>query len=416
MANLESLRKYNAYQKAIGEKSRTSMKAGCEQIRELVDMADDLRDMVEALCRDGEERLDEIDRLERDKGDLSRQLEGLTAQLAEYREQDALYSDLKLKTAKLSGLISDNEDKALALEEAKEALQSEREEFEAEKARLLSEKRKAEEDAEEYQKKWTEAERVRDDAVKKRKELEDAKKKQEDQLLGEYNDLLKKYNDEQADLSDERKAHADTKERLQKCEELCEWYKKYAAATDRKIIDYFGHDKKVPLRLHFYSYLNKPAMWSQHREHFPEFQAPDKGEESPRRAAFANEKSPAAQDAQSADTENVETQSADTESVETQSADAESVEMESADVESVETESADVESAQEDSSAAISNPPTATRDSVSASRDSLSNEENHDSSYIPVSKSPRTSRSAKKTKNSQDLPPVPETESDDANR
>lgn len=264
MNKLSELEELQAYRRKIWEDADSNLQDGISRMHDTAALLRDLQELGDVLSetvRQQQEQLDDISGRNRELEDALRRQEEKGRRLQAQNEQ---FAALGLEAAQVSALTISLNERMRHLESEKAELEKVREEFAKQKAELKRRTREAEEHAERLKGERDQAIVVRDEAVAERNETFKKMRETEDSLAdksGEIELLKKKYIRDLENVRDQ----------VRELEEQRIWYKEYAAALDRKVIGRY-EEKSHELDSHYKDYLNNPDKWSEHREHFPEFQ------------------------------------------------------------------------------------------------------------------------------------------------
>ena len=261
MADKTEIKKLTEYRCQINNIIVESMKESVTKLNEAMAMIADIQNINEVLATALAEADQENQSQAKDIDILKQKIKSMKEAVMHVDEKEKQYAEMDLSMAKISALLAGLEEREKKLSVEENRLVQDRQSFEEEKDSIISARLEAEEKANRHLKNRNEAIKLRDIAIAERdKALEDKRKAEAEKDLEELREELAEYSN--ASTQDE--------EKISKTIELMEWYRNYAIAVDRKIIDFF-RNKNEDLDGHYYTFLNNPDKLEEIHIHFPDY-------------------------------------------------------------------------------------------------------------------------------------------------
>lgn len=276
MADKMDVKKLTEYRSQLSGSVIEGISGSIAKLNESLAMISDLQRINEALVVSSGEQEQELVALEANNLQLKNENESLKKRVIDVETKEKQYVAMELSMAKVSALLTQLQQREDSIAMVEKQLAAEKSAFDQEKIRIIFEKTDAEEKANRYLNEKNDAIRSRDVAIAEKnsalKEKEDA-----EQLKNDAEAKLEELREE-LELAECTKAVTQDAEELSKVIELMEWYRGYAYALDRKIVNCFKYNKNEDLKSHYYSFLSNPEKLDEIHIHFPDFILEESGD------------------------------------------------------------------------------------------------------------------------------------------
>lgn len=266
MAENMDTKKLTEYRHQISNAVVENIKESLSKMEDAIAMITDLQSINEALSLALVGANNDKERKEQEISELKETIESMKMRINQAEIKERKYEELDISMEKVTTLLITLDEKEKELTVLTEKLNKERVEFEEEREIITSAKAEAEEKTKINIKKKNEAIKSRDEAIAERDKAIKDKKDAEDKNR-ELSKLVDKLKDEKGRSNDKiEQLESD----LEESYNSTEWYRDYAIALDKKIVDYYRY-KIGDLESHYYSYLNNPEKLDEIHEHFPDY-------------------------------------------------------------------------------------------------------------------------------------------------
>lgn len=290
MVDKMEIKKLTEYRRQINSNIVESMKESVTKLNEAMAMVADLQSINEVLVTALAEADQENKSQAKDIINFRQKIDSMNKVVVHAEEKEKQYAEMDLSMAKVSALLACLEDREKRLSVAEKELALDRQAFDKEKNSIISAKSEADEKARKYLTERNDAIKSRDAAVADcDKAVEDKKKTEEERNKAEEEKIKaeKELAELREELAEYSNASVQDEERLNDTIKSLEWYRNYAIAVDRKIIDYF-RNKNDDLDGHYYTFLNNPDKLEEIHAHFPDYVIEGEPDKSGKFESIAN--------------------------------------------------------------------------------------------------------------------------------
>lgn len=257
MNTMSELEELQAYRRKIWEDANGNLHDGISRINDTLAMFSDFQEICNVMFEMARKQQEQLDGIFRQNQELKVELQKQAEQGRNLKNQNEQFAALGLDAAKVSSLM-------ISLDRQKKKLISDKEELEKQKAGFEEEKKELGQRTLEVEERVRKLKNERDQAIVDR-----------DETIKKLRTVENSLTDREGEIRLQKRNHdrelKEVKNQVGELEKERKWYKEYAAALDRKVIDWY-EERNRDLDSHYHNYLNDPHKWPEHREHFPEYQ------------------------------------------------------------------------------------------------------------------------------------------------
>lgn len=257
MNTMSEVEELQAYKRKIWEDANGNLHDSISRMNDILAMFSDLREIGDVMFEIVRKQQEQLDGIFRQNQELKEKLQKQTEKSRNLKSQNEQFAALGLDAAKVSSLMISLDRQKKNLISGMEELEKQKAGFEKEKEELEQRTLEAEERGRKLKDERNQTIVERDEAIEKMRIAENSLRDREREI-----ELQKKKHDREL---------REVKNQVRELEKQRKWYKEYAAALDRKVIDWY-EERNRALDSHYHNYLSDPNKWPEHREHFPEYQ------------------------------------------------------------------------------------------------------------------------------------------------
>lgn len=293
MGEVEHLEELKQYYSNINSMISKDLISNINNLTEMTGRLRDLGEINTAFWDVVSEQEKKISSLESELNKRGKDIEEKERRIKSYEDKEESYREIEVASLKVTKLLQELEEERIALNQERIDFEEERDSIIAEKEQAIKERDEARDIEKKVKKERDEAIVAKDGKIAECRKLEEEKKElisEKEELIEEKEDLIeekKTLEDENKNLEQEKgqiekeykklkeeatRLVVNLKDEVEKKEKDIEWYRTYAMATDRKILDYFN-EVESELISHK-EYLLKHNEDEERKEKFPSFVVP----------------------------------------------------------------------------------------------------------------------------------------------